>query len=698
MSSWATSSPAASSQPSTDRPLRLWILAAALVVFALNAANFLYFFVDDEGISFVFAQHLLDGAGLQYNSFEGRVEGYTNFLQVVVDAGILETVRALGWPKFDVFFVGKALSLVAGLFVVSMTFFTLRRMRDVETPAAMGALGFLALAGPLAVWSCSSLDAVPFTCLITVLMFALVAGDEAVQAVWPDRLAVAAAVLASLERLDGPLFLAALLAPWLLCARGARRAALLTRVVLPTIACVAVYHGWRVWYFGDWLNMPAYTKVLYKIAPASDILTKAPSESYGRRIADLWGIPVVALAVGAALWASQRSRTIWPTLLASIGALAYVTKVGDWMFGLRLLVPVLPLLAVAFGQTASILFRGHRRLAWAVVPIALLWFGERAMAFEHAYESSQKTVSWLGHPSAQPKAYFGPYYALFEAASAQIPRGARVAYDQAGFLPFMLNLDNVDDLGICSRFYAKLPTRDVFFTEVGRYLGRTRGSALEATDAYLLYRDVQFVIERNDLLRNANDGDIPAELMDGYFAVMETIGNSDTIYRRTERDALEYKRHPSRFTENVAHVAYVRAAALDGRPLSHQEIAPNLPFLRQATGRIGFTSSYSFDVEFADADLNVSELYIADAHATDPVRISLELRRGGDLEYSTTLDVDATGPKQLFVRLPHHAAGNRLHVTLDGPPRRASVWLTDMRVLGQRPVLAAYIRRTLTFQ
>jgi hypothetical protein len=33
----------------------------------------------------------------------------------------------------------------------------------------------------------------------------------------------------------------------------------------------------------------------------------------------------------------------------------------------------------------------------------------------------------------------------------------------------MLDLENIDELGICSRFYAQLPTRDVFFTEVGRY-------------------------------------------------------------------------------------------------------------------------------------------------------------------------------------------------------------------------------------
>ncbi len=70
----------------------------------------------------------------------------------------------------------------------------------------------------------------------------------------------------------------------------------------------------------------------------------------------------------------------------------------------------------------------------------------------------------------------------------------------------MLDLDNVDDLGICSRFYAELPTTDVWFTEVGRYAPLTDRRSLRATDAYLLYRDVPFVMVRDDLIRNANDG------------------------------------------------------------------------------------------------------------------------------------------------------------------------------------------------
>src|SRR5262245_2221765 len=87
-----------------------WMLAASLLVFIVYAANFLYFFVDDEGTPLVYAQHLLDGRGLSYSAVEGRVEGYSDFLDVVLDTLALAAVRTVGAPKIDAFLVGKAIS------------------------------------------------------------------------------------------------------------------------------------------------------------------------------------------------------------------------------------------------------------------------------------------------------------------------------------------------------------------------------------------------------------------------------------------------------------------------------------------------------------------------------------------------------------------------------------------------------------
>ena len=90
----ATTPPAAvpsrgSSEPAASSTA---LIVATLALFVCHAANYLYFFVDDEGIPFISAKHLLEGRGLVYNSFEGRVEGYSDLLHILVSAGWISSV------------------------------------------------------------------------------------------------------------------------------------------------------------------------------------------------------------------------------------------------------------------------------------------------------------------------------------------------------------------------------------------------------------------------------------------------------------------------------------------------------------------------------------------------------------------------------------------------------------------------------
>src|SRR5437773_1015918 len=92
-----------------------WLAIGAVTLFLVHAANYLYFFVDDEAIPYVYAQNLLHGNGLSYNRIEGRLEGYSDFLHVLWSTVILIGVRAARLPKDSVFFVGKAVSLLCGV-------------------------------------------------------------------------------------------------------------------------------------------------------------------------------------------------------------------------------------------------------------------------------------------------------------------------------------------------------------------------------------------------------------------------------------------------------------------------------------------------------------------------------------------------------------------------------------------------------
>src|SRR5512143_1281620 len=79
------------SKNSTMRPDRGWWLAAAVVpTLALLLAHGLYyrFLTDDAFISFRYARHLAMGQGLVFNPGGERVEGYSNFLWVLILAAL----------------------------------------------------------------------------------------------------------------------------------------------------------------------------------------------------------------------------------------------------------------------------------------------------------------------------------------------------------------------------------------------------------------------------------------------------------------------------------------------------------------------------------------------------------------------------------------------------------------------------------
>ena len=255
--------------PSASPARRLYgrtrlLLPASCTIFVIHALHYAYFFVDDEGIAFVFARNLLRGRGLVYNSFEGRVEGYSNFLQVLVSTVWLQLAAITGLGRLAPFFMGKAVSLAAGVGAVMLAGTVLGRRPDIRRPGLAAGLAFLVLFPPLAVWSCSSLEMASVTLLVTIMTIALLEGGPA----W-DRALAAASCLLVLLRIDGFVFVTALIAPaWL--AAGPERRRTLARLAVPILTTLTVYHAWRVWYFGDWLPCPLVAKVLYKLHPVHD--------------------------------------------------------------------------------------------------------------------------------------------------------------------------------------------------------------------------------------------------------------------------------------------------------------------------------------------------------------------------------------------------------------------------------------------
>ncbi|MEP6915985.1 MAG: hypothetical protein ABJC89_10065 [Acidobacteriota bacterium] len=665
--------------------------AAATLIFLVYALNFLYFFVDDEAIPYVYAQHLLRGDGLTYNGIEGRVEGYSDFLHVLLSSLILAVVRAAHLPKYAVFFIGKGVSLAAAVTIVLLVRDLLRRER-VAIEGAVSGLAFLALSGPLAVWSCSSLENVPFALMVTVILWALASAKDSIAAI--------ATALAVLERIDGFVYAFAVVGAFALAAASDRRRQIVRRVAGPGVLLLTAYTACRYLYFGSLLSAPLEAKVLYKLTGRSNIVTKPPDTSYWLRFVQVYGWPAAAAMAAAGMTAIRRVGTARAIVLAAAALTFYVSVVGDWMFGFRFFVPILPLFAAILALGVDRLARWRPRLAPLAAVACVVWCGLGASRFVETFRATTPHGTFLQQPSLDVRRFFWPYFSAYDTARRMIPAGDVIAYNQAGFVPFMLDQPNIDDLGICSKFLAELPTTDLFFTEVGRYAPLTDKGAVSATHAYLLYRDARFLIVRTDLLRAASSGRIPATVMNGFYALAAMDdGEENAIYRRTAQSADRYRTDPTVLAENLVHVSYLTYAAVDSVPVRAGEHAARFPFLWNGASTVVLTGRYEADLDFGDADQAVYSISIEGIRASTVLTLELTLRaEGGQVVSRTTLPLDANAARDVRIALVPGSRARRLELVLAANPgEHASVWINDLRVMGQTPRLQRYVASRLRF-
>ena len=664
---------------------RAWItvVAASCLVFAAYAGSFLYFFVDDEAIPLVYARNLLRGRGLVYTALEGRGEGYSDFLHVLSSTAVLYVTTGLNLSHLAPLLVGKAVSFAAGAGILVVVGCWLHR-EGATTPGVAAALGFLALAGPLAVWSCSSLETVVFALMVTGLAATLINGSK------PAAILLAMAIV--LERLDGLLFVGVLLAAGLIADPRRRRD--VWDIAWPVGLIAAAFHAWRLYFFGSLLSEPLAAKVLYRLSGSAQIMVKAAAVPYLLGFLRVYGWPAApALAVAAA--------TAWRVPTARMAALAlaalglYVSIVGDWMFGWRFTVALLPLAAVAIGLAVS---RAPRTIGWCAAAVIVLWSGFAARRFLEMYVQDESRPVYWTHSGLGAPAWLGRYYDVFRAGRPLMHAGERVAYNQAGLLPFLLDVENIDDLGICSRFVARLPTTDVYYTGVGRYSPLTNQPVLRTAHAYLLYQDVRFLIAPADLLWKANGNSIPRLVLDGHFA-LETLDASgqNAIYRRTGKPADVYQRDPGAFWENLAHVSRLTRAAIDGKTLAPEAFGPELPFLRERSGDRTFVRNLQIDLSFDRQDADVHALYIGRIDTKEPCTMTLSL-------------FDSSGRETLKRTIPVSATMTSVLERFDTPVRARSaslkfdtaegdrLVLEDVRIEGQSAALREYVRRELRFR
>ncbi len=421
--------------------------------------------IDDAYISFRYARHLADGAGLRWNRGEAPVEGYSNLLLVLGVAPFLragfDPVRVVQWAS------------VASLFACAVPLARIaRRCFDASATAAIiVGLSFVSLAHAASVCA-MGLETVPFT------FSAVLSVDLGLRAFAAPSLRrwgawYVSVFVSSLLRPEAFLLLAVCLLAFAWDG-GWRRLrerpfALATAAFLA--APTAAYLAWKLAYFGTIIPNPALIK-----ASRPTFFSEVGFESV---VSYFDSVPLlVAAALGALALrpppANEEGRAA--LRIAWGGTIAFslfFLRVDTWMDdNHRFLYPVTPLLWLA-AMPFTVRAVERARAAWGsslvaagatVAVLGLLLFGAPRQNWTVLVESARGTDP-AGRPDflLRREEDLGRKLARFPGI-----RDVTIAFGDAGALAYFTDARFIDTIGLNDRAIPRMPPENVVRYIAGR--------------------------------------------------------------------------------------------------------------------------------------------------------------------------------------------------------------------------------------
>lgn len=350
-------------------------------VFVLHAA-YLAVVAEDAFISYRFASHLAGGHGLTWNIGAAPVEGYTNFLWVLLAAVAI----SLGLP---VTVFSQAVGVAAGLATLVYVYRYARTLLGLPRLQSVIPCALLVLSGPFATWSTSGMEMTLFTFFVVGACYHWAAGLVGERKA--DGYITSVTLLAAtLTRPEGLLIAAILLVTgWLSTDKSSRRYFVaILRPAAVYLVVVAAYVMWRFFYFGDLLPNTYYAKV------AGSPFRLVRGAIYTTAFLVYFVLPWVPLLL--VVWRKKRTENAgekrsWrgaaranPALAVCLGVCfvftLYVIYIGgDYMAMYRFFVPVLPPMYLLVAAFCAPMLNGRS----AMVASALLLLGA-AFTFVHS--------------------------------------------------------------------------------------------------------------------------------------------------------------------------------------------------------------------------------------------------------------------------------------------------------------------------
>lgn len=420
------------------------VLAVTLLLYALVAGWLSPFLPDDSFISFRYAEYLVQGHGLTFNVGEAPVEGYSNFLWVLLMA-------VGGWLGQDLAGWSVNLGLGIGGITVTLLWWILRR-RGVSGLRLGLLVGLLSLSGPLTLYAISGMETALFACL---LLAAVLASDFLLQRrSWlPALLLGFLGFLVALTRPEGHIALPVLLVNLFIFGRrplvGDRERPLLGYLLLAGglfVLLLAIYHSWRIAYFDALLPTPFLSKGGGGSSLINAWFTNARfffvrQTHYYSPMAYYYGALMMLGLVGAAVSYKKRfERRVEFTalVLALVYCFVYVNFV-DWMPGMRYYAPLTALLLIPLSMLACELALPQAGIErWRVeLPFGLLYLLLAGLSlFSVAMIKQDSESLQAGATTTQVE--------LGHWLHDHIPAGARLAISDVGAAPYYSQLPTLD--------------------------------------------------------------------------------------------------------------------------------------------------------------------------------------------------------------------------------------------------------------
>ena len=330
------------------------VLAGALALFALLALQMMPFVPDDSFISYRYAANLAGGHGLRFNPTDSPVEGYSNFLWIVLLAGAVR----LG---LDPVTTGAFFGGLLGLLSIIALWAILKKCGRTGVHLAVP-VGLLALAAPLLLYAISGMETALFAFLLLAGLW-VAANLLARPTMGRGLLLGAVGVLVALTRPEGVLALpitvvCLVVSEWRVSPvrrRDIGRAAGVA--ILAFVVILAAYHLWRVAYFDAVWPTPFLSK---GAAGGTSSFVKPLLTNLGQFFVRQthyyapMGYYYAALMLGAVLGAllARRRRhhrpVEWTALILALVYAAVYLNFVDWMPGMRYYAPLLGLIFIPF--------------------------------------------------------------------------------------------------------------------------------------------------------------------------------------------------------------------------------------------------------------------------------------------------------------------------------------------------------------